>query len=617
MDASVVIPTRNKQRELRRCLEAVLRQHFSGDFEVIVCDDGSEEGVIRMLEEWSAREPRLRCLRHAAPRGPAAARNLGIRHARAPLIAMTDDDTIPDTRWLECLCAAARQAGVAGVEGRVTPGEKLHPCQAAPVNEAGRVYLTCNALYRRDILALAGGFDERFPFAAFEDCDLAARVRRHGSIAWAPQAVVVHPPRVITWSAVLQRLRHWPWAMVTARRYGYFGWPEFQTRHPRARAIWNAVVNMPAGRLLAALRAAGAHPRQACRAALWAAAESAAALLRTVPQLIRFDLESAALQMDYLDLARPSRKAAVVIVNYKQPDMLARCIRSFQQADYPDLKIIAVESAAEPAQAERLRGQVPGVDWVLASENVGYTGGNNLGIQRALEAGCEYILLVNADTECIAPDFIRRLIRFLELNPRVALAGPRVCLRERGRIQNTVLRCPSLLRNLIDWFGFRLVPQRYQRSGDSPRAVEMLNGVCVMLRAAALREVGLFDPRYFMYIEDADLGMRLRRANWQIAYVPVDSIIHHQKDAGYDMESDVSLLLRRNSVYFLQKHNRPFQAWALAGANIALALFRTMTSTSTRNFRRRLGFFRALCREFRSVLWPAAPARRLPSPSSR
>ncbi len=602
MHVSVIIPTCNKREQLRRCLEAVLGQHFSGDFEVLVCDDGSRDGTAEMLQEWCRTEPRLRYLSQER-RGPAAARNLGIRHARSPLVAMTDDDTVPDTQWLARLCNAAEDPGAAGVEGRVTPGQPLGSCEAAPSNETGGVYLTCNALYRRDALIRVGGFDERFPFAAYEDCDLAARVRQFGNIAWAPEAVVVHPPRGLTWRAVLQRLRHWPWIMVTARRYGYLGWPRYPTRHPRSRVVWNAVVKLPAGRLFSALRALGSQPAQASHAALFALLEPFAALFLAVPKLLRFDLDSAALHLDSLNLASRSAKVALVVVHYRQPEMLLRCIRSFERVSHPDLRIIVVESAAERTAHERLRRELPDVEWVVATENVGYTGGNNLGISRALKQGCEYVLLVNPDTECIDPEFVSRLVSFLELNPKVALAGPRVYLRDRGQVQNTVLRYPSPWRNLVDWFGFRLFPELYERSGNQVRVAEMLNGVCVMLRAEAIRQVGAFDPLFFMYVEDADLAWRLRQAGWQVAYVPIDSIIHHQKEVGYDLYSDVSLLLRRNAVYFLRKHHRTAQAWTLAAANLGLALVRAFGTTSVGTFWRRLGFLRALCAAFRGVLW--------------
>jgi GT2 family glycosyltransferase len=594
VDASVILPTHNKCAALRRCLEALLAQRYQGAFEVLVCDDGSQDGTEEMMRQWSQDEPRL-CYLRQPQRGPAAARNLGIRQARAPLVLMTDDDTVPDPDWLARLVAAFHDPGVVAAEGRVTPGRSLRADETAPLNEHGGVYLTCNLACRRDALLEAGGFDERFPFAAYEDCDLAARLRCRGDIAWVPEAVVVHPPRPLTWRSSLRRLDHWPWILVVARRYGYLAWPQFPTRHPRLRVLWSALVALPAGRFLSALRSGALRP------ALWAAAEPLAALLHAVPSILTVDLESASFQVDYLCLTDRLPRAAVVIVHYQQPDLLARCVESLRACDYPALHIIVVDSASEPEALSRLQSRIRGVEWIARPDNVGYTGGNNLGIARALELGCEYILLLNTDTECIASDFVRRLARFLDRNPRVALAGPRVYLHRQGQVQNTVLRYPSLFRNSADWIGYRLFPGCYQRSGDRVRVAEMLNGVCVMARAEALRQVGGFDPRFFMYVEDADLGLRLRRAGWQIAYVPVDSIVHHQRTEGYDLHGEVSLLLRRNAFYFLRKHRRRGQAWGLAGANVFLALLRACAAGSRAEFRRRLAFFHALRRQFRMV----------------
>jgi len=603
VDASVIIPTHNQKAALRRCLEAVLAQRFDGSFEVLVCDDGSQDGTSEMLEAWQLTEPRLLYLPQA-PKGPAAARNRGLRLARTPLVAMTDDDTIPQPGWLAALCRAAATPGVVAVEGRVTPGRPLGPAETAPLNQSGGVYLTCNALYLREALIRIGGFDERFPYAAFEDCDLAARLKQLGRIAWAPDAVVLHPPRLLNWASVNRRLRHWPWAMVTARRYGYLAWPQYPTRHPRGRVLWNAVVKLPAGRLLAALRAIGSHPGQALRAAAWALAEPLLAVWRVTPEVLRFDLESAAFHLDFLDLDVQRPPVAVVVVSHKEnPELLLRCLRSLGGVDYPGLRLIVVASEALEESIEPLRREAPGVEWIVVRQNLGYTEGNNRGILRALACGCEFVLVLNPDTECIAPDFITQLVRFLELNPKVAVVGPRVFLRRPGEVQNTILRYPSPLRSLADWFGFRLFPHRYERSGSRLRNVEMINGVCVMLRGAALRQVGMFDPRFFMYVEDADLGLRLRQAGWQLAYLPIDSILHHQKEQGYDLYGWVSLMLRRNSVYFLRKHRRPAQAFCLAGANLVLALLRACGTTSAAEFRRRFRFWRALWWELRGVLW--------------
>jgi GT2 family glycosyltransferase len=86
----------------------------------------------------------------------------------------------------------------------------------------------------------------------------------------------------------------------------------------------------------------------------------------------------------------------------------------------------------------------------------------------------------------------------------------------------------------------------------------------------------VFDEDIFMYIEDADLDYRMRRAGWRVMYVPVSSIVHEQRTDGYDMFSSVSFLLRRNSVHYLAKTGRLFQAWGYAGLSLSLMFVRSI-----------------------------------------
>ncbi|HEX6362166.1 MAG TPA: glycosyltransferase, partial [Albitalea sp.] len=101
---SVVIPTCRRPELLARCLAAVLTQSIARDaYEVVVVDDGHDDATRAAVERLqpAGGAPALRYLRPARGRGPAVARNAGWRAARAPVVAFTDDDTIPDARWLE------------------------------------------------------------------------------------------------------------------------------------------------------------------------------------------------------------------------------------------------------------------------------------------------------------------------------------------------------------------------------------------------------------------------------------------------------------------------------------------------------------------------------------
>jgi GT2 family glycosyltransferase len=212
---SVVLPTRQRPQLLERCLTELVTQTLAPErYEIVICDDGANDAT-RSLVERFAQAHRARGLDvHYLPirdtHGPAAARNAGWRHARAPVIAFTDDDTIPEPHWLEAGLAAMTPEAAAASGAIVVP-VPAHPtdyeADASGLERAE--FATANAFVRRVALATVGGFDERFTAAWREDSDLQfALLRAGGDIVRAPDAIVVHPVRPARWGVSLAQQRN-------------------------------------------------------------------------------------------------------------------------------------------------------------------------------------------------------------------------------------------------------------------------------------------------------------------------------------------------------------------------------------------------------------------------
>jgi len=284
---SVIIPVHNRCEDLRRCLDAIAAQDFpEADFEVIVCDDGSEEDLKPIIEE--ARGIAIKYLRQEQ-RGPAAARNQCIRHARGRIVAMTDSDTLPQRSWLRKLAEGfAENPEALAVEGKVyaeNEGE-FDPLGEGPTNKSGGVYLTCNCAYRRDVLLRVGGFDESFPYPAYEDTELAARVRRIGPIIWQPEAIVIHPQRKLTLRSLLKKLRHWEYVLIMGYRYGYLAWERYPVKYPGLRVAALAVIALPLAKLKKAASWLLRRPVAASKLACFGVIESIAALVLVAPRAL-------------------------------------------------------------------------------------------------------------------------------------------------------------------------------------------------------------------------------------------------------------------------------------------------------------------------------------------
>lgn len=298
-----------------------------------------------------------------------------------------------------------------------------------------------------------------------------------------------------------------------------------------------------------------------------------------------------------------SPSVVIVILAYNCAAKIRRCLSSLTMLSCSNYQVIVVDNASLDDVEAVVTTEYPQSDFIQTGANLGYTGGNNCAIRRALAQQADYILILNPDTVVINPGFIEELVAYCEAHPKVGIAGPRVYLRTRDNVQNTVLFAPGFWRNLWNWVAYRIAPAKFMKSRDAVVDAEVLNGVCVLLRAQCLREVGLFDEAIFMYIEDADLDHRARGAGWKVQYVPIDSIVHEQQIDGYHMTSLVSFLLRRNSVYYLCKVGKRFEAWAYAVFSLIVLSLRAGLSFSPSEIRKYAVFCQRLLAAYRQILF--------------
>lgn len=203
---SVIVPTRNRRRELAVCLARLAPGAQTLDaarYEVIVTDDGDFDATaawLRLEAPWvrHVRGPR---------RGPAANRNAGARQSGASWLVFADDDIVPAGDWLAAFVAASGQGTV--LEGMTTCEAGLRsPREHSPENLTGGVLWSCNFAVCREAFLAVGGFDEGFPFPHMEDADLRERLRAAGhALVWVPAARVDHPPRRLPSGTQLGRYR--------------------------------------------------------------------------------------------------------------------------------------------------------------------------------------------------------------------------------------------------------------------------------------------------------------------------------------------------------------------------------------------------------------------------
>lgn len=220
-----------------------------------------------------------------------------------------------------------------------------------------------------------------------------------------------------------------------------------------------------------------------------------------------------------------TRRVAVVIVTHDTRDEALACLSAVEAAGASE--IVVVDCGSTDGTVEAVVDEHPGVT-VVPLANVGYGRGANAGVARTT---APYVLVANADTR-VGPDSLEHLAAAME-DPAVGVAGPRVTYPD-GRPQASARRLPTAWQAFMHallglWWPSNRWTRAYREVDADPmvaRDVDWVSGCALMLRRSAFEELGGFDPGYWMYVEDVDLGYRLRRAGWRLRYVPDALVVH-------------------------------------------------------------------------------------------
>ena len=222
---------------------------------------------------------------------------------------------------------------------------------------------------------------------------------------------------------------------------------------------------------------------------------------------------------------RPIQPAEVriIVLNWNNRDVTLACVESLLRARLDGAGVIVVDNGSSDGSVAALRARFPAVRIIALPENQGYAGGNNAGTRAALEDGAQAVLLLNNDTE-VAPDFLEPLLEVLNTKARAAAVSSAVMR----------LEMPDVLQEAYFeiYFGFGIIRRRGVNAlpgegFDQVKVVDAAIGCSILVRAQALRDVGLLEESYFAYHEEVDWCWRARKRGWQVYYQPYSRVWHH------------------------------------------------------------------------------------------
>lgn len=226
---------------------------------------------------------------------------------------------------------------------------------------------------------------------------------------------------------------------------------------------------------------------------------------------------------------------SIIVLSYNTRPLLRNCLKAISKAKKNDYQIetIVVDNDSSDGSQEMVVDEFPWVRLIKSGKNLGFAGGNNLGLKKAQG---EYLLFLNSDTE-IKSEALIKMMKFMKENPKTGASTPKTMLFSGGMDQDCHRGFPTPWASITYFLGLeklfpksRIFGQYHQFYLDLNKIHEIDAGfgTFMFVRQKALEQVGNWDESYFFYGEDLDLFYRLKKAGWKIMFYPEILVTHHK-----------------------------------------------------------------------------------------
>jgi GT2 family glycosyltransferase len=244
----------------------------------------------------------------------------------------------------------------------------------------------------------------------------------------------------------------------------------------------------------------------------------------------------------------------IIMLTWKSYEVTRDCLLSLRSLDYRNFEVLLVDNASGDGSPEKLAAEFPEVKLIRNAENLGFPGGNNVGIREALKESTRYLLLLNNDT-IVAPDFLSQMVRVAETDPSIGVVNPKIYFFEPSDRLWCAGGCYT------PWWSLsraRGVHERDVGKYDRTEEISFATGCAFLIKTEVVRRIGLLDETFFLGFEDLDWSLRVAQAGYKIYYVPTSVIWH--KDS-YDTKKNHGKPVKdfystRNRILFARKHMR-------------------------------------------------------------
>ena len=284
---------------------------------------------------------------------------------------------------------------------------------------------------------------------------------------------------------------------------------------------------------------------------------------------------------------KADKKVYIVILNYKNLEDTLFCLNSLRKITYKACHVVIVDNDSQDGSYEYLKEHETDYKVIQSGENRGYAAGNNVGIRYAMAQGADYVCVLNNDVE-VKPDFLQKMVSYMEADPKAGMAGPVVYeFAERNIIQSAGCTITIGLGKTSSPLQGK---NRNEIEKEAVKYCDGLSGSCLLVRKEVLEKAGLIPENYFLFFEEMEWCVKIRKQGYKLVVIYA-SEIYHKGSATLNKTGTVrKYYLARNQVLFVRRNGTTSDLCLLLLTKGLGYLYRRLFSVSSHREIRKMEF---------------------------
>lgn len=286
-------------------------------------------------------------------------------------------------------------------------------------------------------------------------------------------------------------------------------------------------------------------------------------------------------------------RVSIITINFNQLEHTLALLTSLQHVTYPNVEVIVVDNCSKSDPTREIKQKFPSVTVISSPENVGFAGGNNLGIT---ESTGDYLLFLNNDTE-VDPGFLEPMVELFENNPNTGAASSKIIYHNSDNIiQYAGSTCVNPMTGRTKRVGYM---EKDSGQHDQLKETDLAHGCSMMVPKPVIEKVGLMPELFFLYYEEIDWCETIKRAGYKIFVVPASKVFHKESMSVGKNSTLKTYYMTRNRLLYIRRNSSGVSKML---AMVFFLLFALPKNILTYIYQREMEHVKAFCK---GCLWNA------------